>query len=255
MDQLTLIVCSYHTPRVLPAMLQSFVRHHPRWLPQRLLLMENSTDEETAGLLRDHGVPFVRHPGDTHSVSLDKALYLCRTRYALVADTDVLFQKDTAELLDSMIASGCTLLGELVQSRGGYDLVNRIGPWLFLVNVEDVQARGIRYHDQCRVEASGSQGFFKNVPLQPRRGGVYFDVGSTFLCDVLQAGLKVVGIPEWVRKQFAEHYEGLSWMPRSGDLTYAVAAARLERQLAQDAAAYADIDIRGAFVDAIPSAG
>jgi hypothetical protein len=255
MDQLTLIVCSYHTPRVLLAMLRSFVRHHPRWLPQRLLLLENSTDEETAHLLRDHGVPFLRHPGDTHSVSLDKALDRCRTRYALVADTDVLFQKDTAELLDRLAAAGGTLLGELVRSQAGYTLVDRIGPWLFLVNVEDVRARGIRYHDQRRVEASGSQGFFKNVPLQPNRGGVYYDVGSTFLSDILLAGLKVLSIPKHVREQYAEHYEGMSWRSQSGIPVFVAAAVDVDRRHARDAAAYADVDIRGAFVDAIAPSG
>src|SRR5947207_11920215 len=122
MDHVTLIVCSYHTPPVLLSMLKSFVAHHPDWLPQKLLVMENSTDEETAALLKAHNIPYQRHPVDTHFHSLDKALYLCQTRYALVADTDVLFKQSITKLFHQMVAENAALFGELVQSRGGYRL-------------------------------------------------------------------------------------------------------------------------------------
>src|SRR5262249_26251602 len=154
-------VCSYHTPPVLLSMLRSFVAHHPDLLPQRILVMENSTDEETAALLRSHNIPYQRHPGDTHFHSLDKALYLCQTRYALITDTDVLFKQSVTKLFHHMVAANGALLGELVQSRGGYQLFDRIGPWLCFVNIEEIQKRGIRFHDQARIEASGSQGFFQ----------------------------------------------------------------------------------------------
>jgi hypothetical protein len=249
MDQLTLIVCSYHTPKVLLSMLQSYAAHHRPWLPQRLLIMENSQDDETARLLTSHNVPFQRNPGDTHSVSVDKALYLCKTTYALLVDSDVVFRKSVSALYDRFVDSKATLLGELVQSRGGYHLMDRISPWLSVIDVEEIQKRGIRYHDPQRIESSGSQGFFGNVPLQENRGGLYYDVGSTFLEDVVRAGLRILVLSEQTRTEYLEHYSGLSWWPRSGNPIHMLDAEVFMAQHRKDSEPYADIDVGRAFVN------
>jgi hypothetical protein len=249
MDHITLIVCSYHTPRVLLSMLQSFVAHHPDWLPQRLLVMENSTDEETVALLKTYNIPFQRQPGDSHSVSLDKALYLCQTKYALIVDTDVLFKQRVTPLFQRVVAADCALFGELVQSCGGYQLVDRIAPWLCFVNIGDIHKRGIRFHDQARVEASGSQGFFQMGLLTDPHGGPYYDVGSTFMCDVIAAGLKVVAISEATRKEFVEHYEGMSWQPQSEVLEYRKLATQVLNKYRWAAQEFHDVNIQGAFVN------
>jgi hypothetical protein len=225
------------------------VAHHPDWLPQRILVMENSTDEETVALLKAHNIPFQRHPGDTHSRSVDKALYLCQTRYALIVDTDVLFKQSVTKLFQHTVAADCALFGELVKSRGGYQLVDRIGPWLCLVNIEEIQKRGIRFHDQARIESSGSLGLFQGAYQVDKSGGPYYDVGSTFLCDVIAAGLKVVAISEATRKEVADHFEGMSWRPRSQELDLRMHATQVLNRYRWQAQEFDDVNLQGAFVN------
>ena len=69
MRDLTLITCSYNTPIVVEIMLKSFVSFHG--VPQRLILFENSTNDETAKLLDKSNVPYIRTRGGTHPKSVD----------------------------------------------------------------------------------------------------------------------------------------------------------------------------------------
>lgn len=248
MNDLTLIVCSYHTPQVLVSMLQSFAHFHGGQLPQKILIMENSRDEETVKQLDFFSIPYQRSPGDAHSPSLDRALYLCKTKYALVLDSDVLFEKSMTEVFDLMKKNGGHVLGELVKSRGGYKLMNRIGPWFMLVDVEEIQKRGIRFHDQKRIEETKSEGFFGNIPLQPNNGTIYYDVGSSFLEDVMKSGLKVLSMPEDTRKQFVQHYEGMSWRTKTGIPAYVLWGNKVESEFLKHAEKFKDIDLTGKFI-------
>lgn len=248
MNDLTLIVCSYHTPQVLISMLQSFVHFHNGELPQKILVMENSRDDETTNQLDFFGIPYVRTPGDTHSVSLDKALYLCKTKYALVVDSDILFERNVKEVYDFMVVNQGVLLGELVKSRGGYKLMNRIGPWFCLVDVHEIQKRNIRFHDQKKIDVSQSQGFFNNIPLQANNNGVYYDVGSSFLEDIMAAKLKVLAMPEDARKQFCNHYEGMSWRTKTGVPAYVMWGKKVESEFLKKAEEFKDIDLSSKFI-------
>ena len=249
MNDLTLIVCSYHTPRVLVAMLQSFAHFHNAQLPQKIIVMENSKDDETIKQLDFFSVPYVRNPGDTHSPSLDKALYLCKTKYALVVDSDVLFERNVTEAFSFFKANRGVLMGELVKSRGGYKLMNRIGPWFMFVDVEEIQKKGIRFHDQKRIEETKSQGFFGNIPLQQNNGTVYYDVGSSFLEDVMKAGLLVLNMSEDTRKEFVQHYEGMSWRTKTGVPAYVMWGNKVESEFLKHAKKFEDIDLNGKFIN------
>jgi hypothetical protein len=79
-------------------MLKSWMSVHNR--TQRLVLVDNSTNKETCGLLYDNKIPYTCSPGNSHGQGVNEALSLCKTKYALLVDTDVIFLKDHADIFE-----------------------------------------------------------------------------------------------------------------------------------------------------------
>jgi hypothetical protein len=65
---------------------------------QRLIIVDNSTNSDTQSLLYDHKVPYTVHPGMSHGDGVNEALKLCKTKYALLVDTDVIFTQDHSSI-------------------------------------------------------------------------------------------------------------------------------------------------------------
>ena len=65
MDDLTLITCSYNTPDITLTMLKSWVSVHGEG-QQRLILSDNSTDNNTSDVLKLYNVPHLSNFGKTH---------------------------------------------------------------------------------------------------------------------------------------------------------------------------------------------
>lgn len=242
----TLVTCSYNTPEVTLAMLRSFAHHHRRDWPVPLLLMENSTTEATAELLDLYSIPFLRAPGMMHSRAVDRALKMIRTDYALVVDTDLLFRGSIEGLLDKLRSSGATIMGEWQEDRSGFHFHPRIAPYFTLLNVRNIQEIGIFYHDQTRIDATQSSGFYEMKKTIPDPAQRYYDVGATFLEDILAAGLTARPIEEF--GPYVYHAGALSWGATS-DVPTQDHIRRTNKIFWDIAAATAQTDIRGAFRD------
>lgn len=218
MNDITLMTCSYNTPLITKGMLQSFVKVHGNG-PHNILISENSTDDETATLLDTYDIPYIRNKGATHAQTLDQLFDKCKTRYALVVDTDILFFKSITPLLKTMYRQGATVMGEVCGDRGGYWLYKRVHPWFMLVNVEAIQWNGIKFYDAIRIERTGSEGFYKNIPIQENDNKTrYYDVGATFYEDVVNANLLVYAYK--ADPHYFQHFEGMSWRPKTGNTQY-----------------------------------
>lgn len=215
---LTLITCSFNTPEVTEMMLKSFVEMHPDSLPQKILVMENSTKEDTQKILKQNNIPFNKNRGMTHSLAMDKALKMCKTKYALTVDTDIIFMQSVKPLFDKFKEMNGHAMGQIMGSRGGYNLKSRIVPWLMFVDIEALNENQISYHDEQRI--SESKGFFGNIPIQANEGKTYYDVGSTFLEDLTNKKMTVLNIESNIEKMFVMHYEGMSWQTKSGHLGF-----------------------------------
>jgi len=213
MDDLTLITFNFNTPEVVTNMLQTFVKHNGTG-PHKLLLYENSSDEKSPVELEKHKLPFIRQIDARHAPSVDRALYDCKTKYALVVDSDIEFKKRIGPLFDMFIKEGAALMGEVCGSRGGYNLYNRVHPWFMFVDIESIQNHGIRFYDEKRIEETDSCHFYQAVPLLLRYDDVWrYDVGATFYEDVINAGLKVSNYK--AEPEYFIHFEGMSWQDRS----------------------------------------
>jgi len=247
LNDLTLITCSFNTPDVTLTMLRSYVAHHGDG-PHRVIIMENSTEEETRHLLHANDIPYVPNPGGTHSPSVDRALDQCATRYALLLDTDIVFNRPIHKLLELFRRHELTLMGAVCGDRGGYRLHPRVHPWFCLMDAADIRRHGIRFHDEERIRRTGSDGFFKNIPIQQRADGedtALYDVGATFYEDIDRAGLRI-GHAE-LEPYFFTHYEGMSWHRKSGLDGYVTLGARAANVFLHAHEKYGGIDLFGRF--------
>jgi GT2 family glycosyltransferase len=244
MNNLTVISCSYNTPQVTEVMLKSFIKVHGDG-PFNFLLAENSTNDETKNILDEAGINYIDNPGGTHHSGVQLLLDACKTKYALLVDTDIVFKSNIKSLLTAMEQNDITMLGEVCGSRGGYNLHPRVHPWFCLINVENIKKHNIKFTDMVRVKATGSDGFYNNIPInqRPNDGTFLYDVGATFYEDIIKANLKVANIPN-LNKWFV-HYEGSSWQRISGHQGFENLGNSVWQRFQKEIVEHKDIDIKG----------
>lgn len=244
MNDLTLVTCSYNTPTITETLLKSWVYKHPIE-KTNIIIMENSTDNYTAEMLNYYNIPFISNPGMTHSLAVNEALKMCKTRYILLLDTDVTFNKNIFPIVDKFISQGYTILGDKCGDRSRYKLFPRIHPWFCLIDNEMINKHNISFHDQERIDSTKSNQFFGNVPIALDNSNKKYDVGSTFYEDIFKAGLKIGNAkfdPEWF-----VHHEGMSWYKNSNnhllDSIYKQRLSRYEDLMKS----YQCVNIKGRF--------
>jgi len=200
MHDLTLITCSYNTPLITLTMLRSWMAVHNR--TQRLILIDNSTDQLTRGLLYDNKIPYVCTPGNSHGQGVNEALKLCKTKYALLVDTDVIFLKDHTDIFITFKEMDLTLMGKIEGDRGGKSIYNRVNPWHCFINVENIKQNNILFFNEQKMKSS-----FNTKKI--------YDIGSTFFEDIRKADLKI-GNADFANVYY-QHLEGMSWYKNKFD--------------------------------------
>jgi len=202
MDDLTLITCSYNTPDITLTMLKSWMSVHNK--TQRLVLVDNSTDDKTKGLLYDNKVPYTPRPGFSHGQGVNEAIKLCKTKYALLVDTDVIFLRDHSDIFNQFKEMDLTIMGKVEGDRGGKSIYNRVNPWHCFIDVEKVKQNNIQFFDEQRMKDS-----FKTDKI--------YDIGSTFLEDIKKAKLEIGNVD--LSGKYFLHLEGMSWYKNKYDST------------------------------------
>lgn len=197
MDNLTLITCSYNTPDITLTMLKSFVSVHiTHQTKQSIILIDNSTNSETTALLNNSNIPYRSFPGNTHGQGINEALKICKTDYALLVDTDIIFLKSHITLFEQFKQMGLTIMGKIEGCRGGKQIYNRVNPWHCFINVKHIKDNNIVYFDDVRMKDS-----FKTNYI--------YDIGSTFFEDVKNAKFKIGNTD--LENNYFLHFEGMSW--------------------------------------------
>ena len=191
MKDITLISCSYNTPKVTENMLKSFLGLHPN---VEVLICENSTDDITENILKSSNIPYIRNKGGVHGESVDLLLSKVKTTNALLVDTDVIFLKDHTKIYDMFNELDISLMGEIVGDRGGKRLHKRVHPWHCFINVKNIKEKNIKFFDIDKMRS---------------RNEIRYDVGSSFFEDVKKSGLKIGSFCGG--GTFYKHYEGMSW--------------------------------------------
>lgn len=194
MNDLTLITCSYNTPDITLTMLKSWMYVHN--CTQRLVLIDNSTDNITRDLLYDNKIPYTTHPGLSHGEGVNKALKLCKTKYALLVDTDVIFLRNHTDIFEQFKSMNLAVMGKVEGDRGGKKIYNRVNPWHCFIDVEKIKEHNITFFDEERMKSS-----FKTEKI--------YDIGSTFLEDIKKANLQIGNVD--LEHNYFLHLEGMSW--------------------------------------------
>jgi hypothetical protein len=178
-------------------MLKSFVHAHntPKH-GQHLVLVDNSTDELTRGLLYDNKVPYKCSPGNTHGQGINEALELCKTDYALLVDTDVIFLKDHTEIFEQFKKLNLIMMGKIEGSRGGKNIYNRVNPWHCFINVKLMKENNLTYFNAKKMKDSFSENYI-------------YDIGSTFFEDARNLNLNIGNVD--LSNSYFLHLEGMSW--------------------------------------------
>jgi len=202
MKDLTLLTCSYNTPFITLTMLKSWVSVHNN--VQQLIVIDNSTDELTRGLLFNHKIPYKCFPGNSHGQGVNEAINLCKTKYALLVDTDVVFLKNHTDIFEQFKNMDLTIMGKVEGDRGGKSIYNRVNPWHCFIDVKKIKNNNIKFFDEQRMKDS-----FKTNKI--------YDIGSTFLEDIKNASLKIGNVD--LEHNYYIHLEGMSWYKNKFDST------------------------------------
>ena len=202
MDDLTLITCSYNTPDITLTMLKSWFHVHNK--TQQLVICDNSTNSDTENLLYIHKVPYTTRPGMSHGDGVNEAIKLCKTKYALLVDTDIIFLKDHTPIFQQFKGMNLAVMGKVEGDRGGKSIYNRVNPWHCFIDVEKIKQHNITFFDEERMKAS-----FKTNKI--------YDIGSTFLEDIKKHNLKIGNVD--IANNYYIHIEGMSWYKNKFDIT------------------------------------
>jgi hypothetical protein len=186
-------------------MLKSFVQvHNTQEHEQHLLLIDNSTDEQTRELLHDNKIPYKCSPGNTHGQGINEALELCKTDYALLVDTDIIFLKNHVDIFEQFKSLDLMLMGKIEGDRGGKKIHKRVNPWHCFINVKKMKECGLIYFDANKMKASFST-------------DCIYDIGSTFFEDIRKKQLKIGDVN--FHSNYFFHLEGMSWYKNKFDPT------------------------------------
>lgn len=191
MNNLTLIAAPYNTPEITECMLKTFTNLYPN---TKILISENSSNDETEIILKDNNIPYIRNKNGLHSPSVDLLLDSVTTDYALLVDTDVLFLKDMNHIFKIFVDSDITLMGEIVGDRGGKKLHKRVNPWHCFINVKKIKENNIKFHDEKLLKS---------------RDEIRYDVGASFFEDIRKLKLKIGEFNG--ENVYYRHFEGMSW--------------------------------------------
>lgn len=202
MDGLTLITCSYNTPDITLTMLKSWVYIHN--IPQQIIICDNSTNNDTKNLLYKHKVPYITRPGMSHGNGVNESIKLCKTKYALLVDTDIIFLKDHSSIFQQFRDMDLAIMGKVEGDRGGKSIYNRVNPWHCFIDVEKIKQHNITFFEENRMKAS-----FKTNKI--------YDIGSTFLEDIKEHNLKIGNVD--LANKYYIHIEGMSWYKNKFDST------------------------------------
>jgi hypothetical protein len=164
LDNLSLVTYSYNTPGILEPCLKSFVFHHGSG-PHKIVIIENSTNNETQRLLDRINISYIATPGGTHSHSVDMGFGLVRIKYALLIDTDVIFKKNISKPFELFTNLQLTLFGEVQGDREGFLLYPRIAPYCCFIDMDRVRSMKINFHSDERISTTNSSGFSKTCLL------------------------------------------------------------------------------------------
>ena len=94
-----------------------------------------------------------------------------------------------------------------------------------------------------RVYATKSEGFFKNIPISKLDNVRKYDVGCTFLEDVIRFYGRVLN--HNIENEYFTHLEGMSWYSNSNEDVFIKKYKDNLTMLSEEYCKYNEFDIKG----------
>lgn len=143
-ENVTLVSVNWNQRKVTELMLKSYVKHHYRAAPLKLMLIDNGSTDDSKKWLTENRIPFIDLPINIgHEAGINVVYKKIDTRYCLVVDTDMEFRSNTHEYL-SHLNETCVAAGDLITGDNlGFKVLPRIGAWFFLFDIAIMRAKGI----------------------------------------------------------------------------------------------------------------
>jgi len=152
MQDITLVSVNWNNKTVMELMLKSFVKHHYKGEPLKLILVDNGSDDGSKEWLKENKIPFfdfIINHGHEQSVNV---IYSCiETKYALLCDTDVEFLENVYDKYLPFLNDKCKVAGELItDDQLNAPIKPRIGAWFFMFDIEAMKEKGVNiFRAEC----------------------------------------------------------------------------------------------------------
>lgn len=208
---LTVIICSYKANKEFKLCLHQL----GKFGITNVLIYENSPEDYTLNrkMMDAHRIPYINNPGGDHAHTMNRAFEECKTKYALLLDSDCIITADLSRYYSYVKEHKISLYGDIQGDRGGLRIHKRVHPWFCFVDMEIVRLLGTQFVDFERIKSSHSETFVDCSRLSERRdpNGWYYDAGSSLFEDISKHYNAVIADigdhkPYW-------HKEGSSWRP------------------------------------------
>jgi len=158
MKDVTLVTVNWNQQPCVELLLKSYVKHHYTGEPLKLMLVDNGSTDNSQDWLFENEIPYIGLPENIgHENGLNHIYNDIKTKYCLLNDTDVEYTGKYGNIYDYILrmeAGGHISAGELIDKNYMNDthIKDRISPWIWLFNIEEMHKAGVKYFRDPSVE-------------------------------------------------------------------------------------------------------
>lgn len=154
MKDVTLTTVNWNQQPCLELLLKSYVKHHYKGEPLKLMLVDNGSTDNSQDWLFENGIPYVGLPENVgHENGLNHIYNDIKTQYCLLNDTDIEYHSNVYEYLEQMKGNVISV-GELIDNNymEQTKIKDRITPWFWLFDIMKMRENGVKYFRNPLVE-------------------------------------------------------------------------------------------------------
>ncbi len=240
MKDVTLITVNWNQREALELLLKSYIAEHYTGEKLNLQIWDNGSTDDSRQWLNDLGIDYSFSTENIgHENGINELYKNVKTKYALLADTDIRFTSPVNSYLNEIkgdrVAAG-EMVGELNAAWG--QVKPRLGAWFIMFDIQKCKDYGI------------------NIFRDPSVTDWSYDVGSWFFEKILMEGMYYYDIPRKtdhfdpiaVYDKFI-HYGGISWdMSRPEHWNRAREIEEKKQLIKKTLEEYSYIDLRKKFI-------
>lgn len=145
-EDVTLVVVNFSQRPAMELMLKTYVIHHYHGEKLKLILVDNASTDDSFEWLQENKIPFFPMGQNLgHEQSLNFIFDEIKTKYCLIADTDVEFLSNVYDKYLPFLNDTCKIAGDYIMG----DQLNapvkpRVGAWFLLTDIAAAKDKGLK---------------------------------------------------------------------------------------------------------------